>query len=65
MSEVWCLQWFLSAFCDQSGLHINFQKSELYSSPNMPNHVKNWLASLLGVKLVVQPGVYLGANLGF
>lgn len=64
-AEIWCLHWFLNAFCSYSGLRINFHKSELFLSPNFSHSTRDWLVSLFGVKVVSKPGIYLGAYLGF
>ena len=56
------LQRTLSWFCSISGQSIKLDKSELYCSPNMTNQSKQQLTNLLGVKLVPNPGKYLGFN---
>ncbi|GMP88073.1 hypothetical protein CsSME_00040189 [Camellia sinensis var. sinensis] len=63
--DIWCLHWFLNAFCFFSGLRINFHKSELFVSSNFLLSAQDWLVSLFGVKVVPKPGIYLGAYLGF
>lgn len=65
MEEVWCLKWFLKAFCHQSGLRINFLKSDLYVSPNMSPAHKFFLSDCLGIKLIEKPWTYVGATLDF
>ncbi|KAL7234528.1 hypothetical protein ACSBR1_018024 [Camellia fascicularis] len=65
MEEIWCLEWMLMAFSNQTRLRINFNKSELYVSHNMQPVHKRFLVSVLGVQIVEKPGIYLGANLGF
>lgn len=65
MEEIWCLQWMLMAFSNQTRLRINFNKSKLYVSRNMQPVHKRFLVSVLGVQIVEKPGIYLGANLGF
>lgn len=65
MEEVWCLKWFLKAFCHQPGLRINFLKSDLYVSPNMSPAHKFFLSDCLGIKLIEKPWTYVGATLDF
>lgn len=63
--EVWCLKWFLDAYCDQAGQKINLRKSEIYVSTNMTQSDINLLSQILEIKVVAKPGVYLGASLDF
>ncbi len=56
------IQSTLAWYCCLSGQSRNMDKSELYCSPNMTEIDKSNLANLLGVKLVLSPGKYLGVN---
>ncbi|CAL5444777.1 unnamed protein product [Camellia sinensis] len=61
--EVWFLQWLLNDFCQQMGLRINVNKSELYLSPNFCSRERLLLESIFHFKVVLHPGVYLGASM--
>lgn len=49
-------------YCSISGQAINFNKSDLYCSPNTPQEVQDSIASSLQVNLVQNPSKYLGIN---
>lgn len=53
------IQWY----CSVSGQCINFHKSELFCSPNIPTSNQESLASFLQVNLVQHPHKYFGMNL--
>ena len=48
--------------CSISGESINFSKSDLYCSPNMPREDQDILAQTFPVNLVQTPSKYLGLN---
>ena len=52
----------LAWYCRISGQSINLEKSELFCTPNMTQQDKASLANLLSVKLVSNPGKYLGLD---
>ena len=47
-------------YCSLLGQSINFNKSELYCSPNISPNIQESLASTLQVNLVQEPSKYLG-----
>ena len=49
-------------YCSLSGQSINFAKSDLYCSPNIPQNEQNTIANSLQVNLVQQPSRYLGID---
>lgn len=55
----------LDVYCCQAGQKINFNKSELFVSPNMHSDEVLNLKRIFGVKCVDKPGIYLGANMDF
>ncbi|XP_058192210.1 uncharacterized protein LOC131309618 [Rhododendron vialii] len=65
VDHAWCLKWILDVYCDQAGQKINFNKSELVTSPYMKSQEVAYLKHIFGVKCVDRPGVYLGANMDF
>lgn len=65
LEHAWCLKWVLEVYCQQAGQKINFNKSELFTSPNMKTQQMHDLKCIFGVRLVERPGLYLGANLDF
>lgn len=65
VDHAWCLKWILDVYCAQAGQKINFNKSELFISPNMKYQEVSYLKRIFGVKCVDRPGVYLGANMDF
>lgn len=54
--HAWCLKWVLDIYCQQAGQRINFNKSELFVSPNMSVEDRNTLSSIFGVKEVEKTG---------
>ena len=56
------LKKILNWYCKISGQDINFGKSNLYCSPNMPLSEQEDLARQLHVNLVQHPSKYLGIN---
>lgn len=63
VEHAWCFKWLLDVYCKQAGQKVNFDKSELFVSPNMRLDDVDILKRIFGVKCVDKPGVYLGANL--
>ena len=57
------LRCILDWYCNLSGQCINYEKSNLFCSPNMSNEEQVCLARLLNVNLVQNPSKYLGQNL--
>ena len=49
-------------YCSISGQCINFAKSDLYCSPNIPQNEQDTIVNSLQVNLVQQPSRYLGIN---
>ena len=49
-------------YCSLSGQSINFNKSELFRSPNIDPGIQDSLTSSLQVNLVQDPSKYLGIN---
>ena len=56
------LRGILDWYCNLSGQYINYEKSDLFCSPNMSNEEQVCLARLLNVNLVQNPSKYLGQN---
>ncbi|CAN6679292.1 unnamed protein product [Malus baccata var. baccata] len=50
----------INMYCDASGQQVNFQKSSVYFGANIPKRVSAELANILRVKVVLDPGAYLG-----
>ncbi|CAL8993016.1 unnamed protein product, partial [Prunus brigantina] len=50
----------LDAYCAASGQLINLDKSNMYFSPNTPDHIKRSVCSVLKIKEADNPGKYLG-----
>ncbi|CAN6583316.1 unnamed protein product [Malus baccata var. baccata] len=50
----------INMYCDASGQQVNFQKSSVYFGANIPQRVSAELANILRVKVVNDPGAYLG-----
>ncbi|CAL9003043.1 unnamed protein product, partial [Prunus brigantina] len=50
----------LDAYCAASGQLINLDKSNMYFSPNTPDHIKRSVCSVLKIKAADNPGKYLG-----
>ncbi|KAM2552223.1 hypothetical protein TB2_016639 [Malus domestica] len=50
----------INMYCDASGQQVNFQKSSVYFGANIPKRVSAELANILRVKVVRDPGAYLG-----
>ncbi|CAN6706248.1 unnamed protein product [Malus baccata var. baccata] len=50
----------INMYCDASGQQVNFQKSSVYFGANIPKRVSAELANILRVKVVHDPGAYLG-----
>ncbi|XP_062021040.1 uncharacterized protein LOC133737519 [Rosa rugosa] len=50
----------LHTYCLASGQLINADKSSLYFSPNTRPEIIHFLSSILGMKVVTDPGKYLG-----
>lgn len=65
MEHAWCLKWVLDVYCQQAGQRINFNKSELFTSPNMSSQEVFNLKRIFGVRTVDRPGIYLGASIDF
>lgn len=63
VERAWCFKWLLDVYCKQAGQKVNFDKSELFVSPNMRLDDVDILKRIFCVKCVDKPGVYLGANL--
>ena len=57
------LQHTLQQYCSLSEQSINFIKSDLFCSPNMPSEDQSNLARLFQVKLVQAPSKYLGLDI--
>ena len=51
--------------CDPSDQRINFQKSEIFVSPNMLAKDKPIVREILGIAIVDSPGIYLGSAMDF
>ena len=49
-------------YCPLSVQNINFTKSDLFCSPNIPSSIQESLADALRVNLVQNPSRYLGLN---
>ena len=56
------LRCILDWHCNLSGQCINYEKFDLFCSPNMSNEEQVCLARLLNVNLVQNPSKYLGQN---
>lgn len=50
----------LHSYCSASGQQINVDKSSLYFSPNTPWQITHLLSSILQMRVVSDPGKYLG-----
>jgi hypothetical protein len=60
--EAVCMKNILATYEKASGQAINLQKSELFCSRNMPNDLKNLIATTLGVGQVLGTGKYVGLS---
>lgn len=49
-------------YCSLSGQCINFAKSDLFCTPNIPPNIQQFLADNLQVNLVLMPSKYLGTE---
>lgn len=63
-SHVVYFKWLLDEYCRLAGQKVNFNKSEVFLSPNAKPEMREFLFEVLRVKVVDKPGVYLGAELG-
>lgn len=50
----------LQDFENMSGQKVNLDKSILYSSPNIPSNQRAELSDILGMRVLVKMGNYLG-----
>lgn len=53
----------LNDFCNVSGQKVNFQKSKLFCSANVPQHIALKLSFMCAMSLTNDLGTYLGAPL--
>lgn len=58
--ELLCMKKLLEDYESASGLAINYQKSEILFSRNVPTDTKESLSSILGVQQSIGNGKYLG-----
>ncbi|XP_028066585.1 uncharacterized protein LOC114269469 [Camellia sinensis] len=58
-----CIMEVLFEFCDMSGQKINFHKSKMYISPNIPRREALPLSNMCGISITTDLGKYLGTPL--
>lgn len=61
--QVACIKEILKSFCKASDPSINFNKSLIFISPNVSEHVAPRLSSGMGIPLTKDLGFYLGHHL--
>ncbi|XVF84679.1 hypothetical protein PTKIN_Ptkin17bG0057000 [Pterospermum kingtungense] len=60
LKQLQVIMGILNGFCASSGKRVNFQKSQLFVSDNVPLEVASELSSFSGIPLIDDMGRYLG-----